>query len=113
MGSDFDVDKFYTNTFATYYDKATGKLTKLDQSYITKKDALIEELATLTRNLKALNKYKRKKKDSLVAALKEDIKNLKIMKYKIKDLDILVLDNEITAIKEQYYRSSKEVELNH
>jgi hypothetical protein len=35
------------------------------------------------------------------------------MKYKIKDLDILVLDNEITAIKEQYYRSSKEVELNH
>jgi hypothetical protein len=25
MGSDFDVDKFYTNTFATYYDKATGK----------------------------------------------------------------------------------------
>jgi hypothetical protein len=37
MGSDFDVDKFYTNTFATYYDKATGKLTKLDQSYITKR----------------------------------------------------------------------------
>jgi hypothetical protein len=26
MGSDFDVDKFYTNTFATYYDKATVNL---------------------------------------------------------------------------------------
>lgn len=99
MGSDFDVDKFYTNTYATYYNKSTGVLEKLSQNHISKKDEIANNIDKVLKEINLLRKYKGSKKDDLIKIAREDIKNLRNNDlYRIKDLDILVLDNEITDI---------------
>ena len=99
MGSDFDVDKMYSNTYATFYDSKLGKLTRLDQSHIKQKDDITEAINLLFKEIKLYSKYKGKKKADIIKELNNQIKVLRDTEiYKIKDLDILVLDNEITDI---------------
>ena len=99
MGSDFDVDKMYSNTYATFYDSKLGKLTRLDQSHIKQKDDITEAINLLFKEIRLYSKYKGKKKADIIKELNNQIKVLRDTEiYKIKDLDILVLDNEITDI---------------
>ena len=99
MGSDFDVDKFYSNSYATYYNKDTGILEKLTNKHLDIKASISKDLFGLRGEIKRLSKYKGKNKDSLIEKVKANIKEKQSNPiYKIKDLDILVLDNELTEI---------------
>ncbi len=99
MGSDFDVDKFYSNTYATYYNEATGILEKLGTKHIEERQVIADKVFKLTNDAKRLKNYKGKAKDELIL---ENKTNKKLQEnnplYKIKNLDVLILDNEILDI---------------
>jgi len=99
MGSDFDVDKFYSSLYATYYNKETKSLEKLTRTHNDNRNQIIDNVFKLRNDLKRLTNYKGAKKDLLIEETKAKIK-LEEAKpwYKLKNLDILVIDNELTDI---------------
>jgi len=112
MGSDFDVDKFYSSLYATYYNKETGVLEKLTKTHENSRNQIVDNVFKLRNDLKRLANYKGAKKDLLIEETKAKIK-LEEAKplYKIKNLDILVIDNELTDIQRAVLNnSSKEVQ---
>jgi len=112
MGSDFDVDKFYTNTYATFYNEDTNSLEKLTTKHIEERKVIIDNIFKLNNDVKRLKNYKGKTKVELLKDIKlnkkiEESKSL----YKIKNIEILVIDNEILDIQRSILDNpSKEVQ---
>lgn len=112
MGSDFDVDKFYSSLYATFYNKETKSLEKLTNTHEQARQQIVNNVFKYRNDLKRLANYKGVKKDLLIEETQAKIK-LEESKplYKLKNLDILVLDNELTDIQRSVLNNTaKEVQ---
>lgn len=107
MGSDFDVDKLYSDITSTVYDHRTGQLTKLTPEHIEaaehkakldkvfkKRQLLNKEAKSLSKTLDALNKQKENNE-----SVNEEELNETLRKYKNVKKDIAYANKHIEALK--------------
>ena len=106
MGSDFDVDKLYSSMVATFYDENTKSIEKLTRKHLDKQRELYNVIKKAKNKIRNLKNYKgstRKVQEDFNNQLIEQAKNNPLLVYSrgngmLKDLEVLILDNEITDI---------------